>query len=177
MSYCDIVKFDLPLDLASVIAGGIVGFLLVFLVDLIKKPRVKFIGFIKSPSNFGELHKIKFKLNGVSSPGLSRMTISWCGNSVFANWDESPNPLHDDSEFRAELVPATYDQPIFNGNEYSVPLIIQNNGRYEIFSGWWFGRESGYGPKNIEIDSSTEIRVTLCGSGLVWTKEFTLNDL
>ena len=134
------------------------------------------MGFIQAPSRFGNLYKLKFKVKGKNSPGLSRITINWFGESVFAKWDETPNPLRNDSEFRPELVPATYDQPLFNGQEYLVPLIIENNGEYEIFSGWWFGKDKGYGPSP-KIDSSTKIKVTLSGAGLKWCKKFTINDL
>jgi hypothetical protein len=106
------------------------------------------------------------------------MTINWCGKQVFAKWDETPNPLDEDDiqKFNAGLVPSTYDQPIFYGIKYSIPILINVNSKFEIFSGWWFSKSKGYGP-DPSLDSSTKIRITLTGSGLLWSKEFTINDL
>ncbi|MEW8332898.1 MAG: hypothetical protein AB2558_20465 [Candidatus Thiodiazotropha sp.] len=175
----DFITFSFPLDALSVIAGGIVGFFLVFLVDFIKKPRVKDLGFSVEKVNFGTLYKVRFKLKGKSTPGLTRMTISWCCNKVFAKWDEAPNPIDEDDmkKFNPVLVPSTYDQPIFCGNEYNVPIVINDNSKYEIFSGWWFGKNKGYGP-DPSLNSSTKITLTLTGgSGLLWSKEFTISEL
>ena len=85
----------------------------------------------------GKKDEFRFRLKGLSAPGLSRLTISWSDKTVVAKWDETPNPLERDdlSKFRPELVPATYDQPLFCGNEYVVPVLIERNGRFEIFSG------------------------------------------
>jgi hypothetical protein len=68
---CDLIAFSFPLDAMSVIAGGVVGFCLVFLVDYIKRPRVQDLGFSTADVNFGKLYKLRFKLKGISSPGLS----------------------------------------------------------------------------------------------------------
>ena len=51
----DYVTFKVPLDLASTLAGGVIGFLLVFFVDWVKKPRVRFLGFVPATSNGGIL--------------------------------------------------------------------------------------------------------------------------
>lgn len=173
---CDWVTFNLPLDLASTVAGGIVGFVLVFVVDWIKRPRIQFLGFSSAQANFGKLYKFRFRLKGLSPPGLSRLTISWSDKTVFAKWDETPNPLERDdwSRFRPELVPATYDQPLFCGSEYAVPVIIERDGSHEIFSGWWFGKDSGYGP-DPGVNKQDHIKLTLSGAGLSWAKEFTVD--
>ncbi len=70
---CDWVTFNLPLDLASTVAGGIVGFVLVFVVDWIKRPRIQFLGFSSAQANFGKLYKFRFRLKGLSPPGVSRL--------------------------------------------------------------------------------------------------------
>ncbi|MCU7905914.1 MAG: hypothetical protein KZQ76_08650 [Candidatus Thiodiazotropha sp. (ex Epidulcina cf. delphinae)] len=174
----DYVIFKFPLDLLSTLAGGVVGFVLVFVVDWVRRPRVKFLGFAVVESNFGDLYKLRFQLRGCVEPGLCRMTIQWCCKSVFAKWDETPNPLENDnlSKFKPELVPATYDQPLFFKHEYAVPLVIKNEGKSEIFSGWWFGKDKGYGP-DPGIYPGTEIRVVLSGGGLSWSKTITLAEL
>lgn len=174
----DYLTFKFPLDLLSTLAGGIVGFVLVFVVDLVKRPRVRLLGFAAVPANFGTLYKLRFTLRGCTEPGLCRVTIHWCCKSVFAKWDEAPNPLESDdlSKFKPELVPATYDQPVFFNHEYSVPVVIEKEDKREIFSGWWFGRNNGYGP-DPSVESSAEIRITLSGAGLSWSRAFTLAEI
>lgn len=172
------LKFDWPLDLVSILAGGIVGFLLVFIIDFIKKPRLKVLGFERASVNFGTLYKLRFKIKGRSSPGVCRLRISWSDRNVYAKWDETPNPLDDDnlSKFKPELVPGTFDQPLFKGIEYSVPIVIENNGNREVFSGWWFGKNIGYGP-NPRLEKGFNTKLTLYGTGLSWTRSFTEKEI
>jgi hypothetical protein len=172
------VTLNFPLDLASILAGGIVGFFLVFIVDWVKKPRVKLLGFVPVVFNGGTLHKMRFKVKGLESPGLSCLNIGWCCKNVFAKWDETPNPLEagNANTFRPELVPATYYQPLFCSREYTVPIVFENNGKYEIFSGWWFGKNSGYGP-DPAIGSTVQICLTLNGARLSLSKSFSVNQI
>ena len=175
---CGYVTFSFPLDLASTLAGGVVGFLLVFLVDWVRKPRVRFLGFVPVASNAGTLHKLRFKIWGFQTPGLSSLNIEWCCRNVFAKWDETPNPQEEgeSTKFRPELVPSTYYQPLFCGKEYTIPIIIESHGKHDIFSGWWFGRKSGYGP-DPAIEPTAQIRLTLTGAGLSWSKPFSLSQI
>jgi hypothetical protein len=73
-----------PLDLLSVLASGVVGFLLVFIIDWIWKPRIKVLSFEKVQVNFGILYKLRFRLGGFNSPGVCRLRINWDSKSVFA---------------------------------------------------------------------------------------------
>lgn len=110
------VTLNFPLDLANILAGGVVGFLLVFLVDWVKKPRVKLRKFESVAVNGGTLHKMRFSVGGSETPGLSCLNIEWCCKNVFAKWDETPVPMDsNENKFRPELVPATYYQPLFCG--------------------------------------------------------------
>lgn len=175
---CDYVKFNWPLDLVSTLAGGVVGFLLVFIIDFIKKPKLKALDFDQVKVNFGTLYKFRFKIKGLSSPGVCRLRISWSDKNVYAKWDETPNPLEGDdlSKFRPELVPGTFDQTLFRGNEYSVPIVIENNDYREVFSGWWFGKDIGYGP-NPQLESGFQIKLTLHGAGLSWSRSYTEREI
>ena len=177
-SLSNYLKLDWPLDLVSTLAGGIVGFLLVFIIHFIKKPRMKVLGFEQVSVNFGTLYKLRFKIKGLSSPGICRLRVSWSDKSVYAKWDESPNPLEDDdlSKFKPELVPGTFDQPLFRGIKYSVPIVIENNANREVFSGWWFGKKIGYGP-NPRLEKGFNLKLTLYGAGLSWTRSFTEKEI
>jgi hypothetical protein len=163
---------DWPNILIGAIAGGGVGFLLVYLVDWLWRPRVKEYKFIKEGWNFGTLYKLNFTLKGRSQPGLCALTIQWSSNKgVFAKWDETPNPLEADDPniFRAELVPSTYYLPLFLKRPYSIPILNKADGSYEVFSGWWFGRNNGYGP-NPRLSMSDNLTLTLTGGNFTWSK-------
>ena len=95
----DYATFTFPLDLLSTLAGGVVGFVLVFIVDWVKRPRVKLLGFAVS-TNFGTLYKLRFRLRGCTEPPSSgavslslpsgtKLQIPWrattCQNSSL-NW-------------------------------------------------------------------------------------------
>ncbi len=125
LNFSSFFRFVFPLDLASTIAGGIVGLALVYLVKWLWRPKVKELGFRKEKVNFGTLHKFGFKIKGKEAPGLCSLEIEWCGNKVFAKWDETSNPLKDDKidEFVPERVPQTYYQPIFLNESITCRLL------------------------------------------------------
>jgi len=154
------------------VAGFAASILSVVLIDWIRRPRVSFIGFERVPVNFGVLHKIQFRLRGRASPGLCRFDIHWDGRQVPAKWDEAPNPLEADdlNQFRPELVPATFYQPLFQRRDYAVPILIERNGQLEVFSGWWFGRGRGYGP-NPDLGGVEEIELAVICAGLHWSRQ------
>ncbi len=180
LSFSNFFHFDFPLDLASTIAGGLVGLFLVYLVDWLWRPKVTELGFRKEKVNFGTLYKVGFRLKGRKEPGLCSLEIEWCGNRVFAKWDETPNPLKDDEidKFVPERVPQTFYQPIFSKREYYVPILIEpdNTGNKEVFSGWWFGKKKGYGP-DPAIKDNAKVSLTLTGSNLCWKKEFNVSEI
>lgn len=155
--------------------GAILGVGLTLFVEWLNRPRVKWRGFERVETNFGVLYKAVFELGGRRDPGLSCLTIEWAGRQVFAKWDEAPNPLEADrlDAFRPELVPATFYQPLFTGKRYSVPILVQRDGRPEVFSGWWFGHDRGYGPDPATADPArTQVRLALTGARLTWSKSF-----
>jgi len=167
-----------PLDLVSTIGGGVVGLFLVYLVDWIRKARIKYIGFKKAHATFGTLYKLHFIVKGRRSPGICRMQIRWDGKSVFAKWDENPNPLDRDvlGAFRAELVPSTFDQTLFNGEEYFVPVVIENGATRKVFSGWWFGHQLGYGP-DPTLREGFSIDIVLIGTDIKWSRQFSEKEI
>lgn len=187
----DLIEFRIPVDLGNILvgalAGGVIGFGLVFLVDWSKRPRVKVLGFsahtVKLQNSSGgsisaHLYKLHFRLMGVTPPGLCRMNIAWSDRAVLAKWDETPNPTAEGNSprFRPELVPATFDQALFLGQEYHVPIIIGQGDKYEVFSGWWFGRDTGYGP-DPKVSLTDSIQLTLWGGQLLWSEAFTLDQV
>ena len=115
MSIGDFITFELPIDILAALMGGLVGLALVRGWDWYTQPKVKFLCFVREDVNFGTLHKLKFKIVGKQNPGICQLEIQWDGNSVKAKWDETPNPLENDrpTQFRAELVPTTFYQPLF----------------------------------------------------------------
>ncbi len=166
-----------PLDLVSTVAGGLAGLGLVYLVEWLWRPRVKVLGFRKTPSNIGLLYKFRFKLKGRRSPGFCCLRIEWCGRSVLGKWDETPNPVDrdDPNQFRPELVPSTFFVPLLLKQEYSVPIVIEHDGKREIFSGWWFGRPR-WGP-DPAVGDGARIRLTLAGGDFQWSGEFALAEV
>ena len=150
---------------------------LVYLVAWRWRPRVKQYVFKKSDFNLGPLYKLHFTLRGRANPGLCCLRIEWSGRSVFAKWDETPNPLErdDPSRFVPELVPSTYYLPLLVKHPYAVPIVIEHNGQREVFSGWWFGR--GRFDPDPAIPVGAKIRLTLTGGDLHWTEEFSLEEV
>lgn len=171
---------------ASVAAAFIVGWLF--------RPRVKLLGICAVPYQHGRrrgaLHKIVFELTGRSSPGWCCVEISWPADPeirgadrlrerVFAKWDETAIPCenHDPSAFRPERVPTTYFQPMILHREYAVPIVFSSNQTYDIFSGWWYGKEVGH-KTYVQVEPETELRLTLSGAGIArWTRDITVREL
>ncbi len=183
MSIHDLIIFKLPMDLLGALMGGIVGFVLVKLWDLYSKPKVKILGFVNTNFNCGgELIKLKFKITGKQNPGVCQLELQWCDNSVKAKWDEAPNPIKNDdcNEFKPELVPATFYQPLFLNKEYNVPIIHKENinsvEKFTVFSGWWFGREKGYGP-DPSIKKCCRLKITLSGNNFEYSKEYKVKKI
>jgi hypothetical protein len=176
------MTFRFPIDVTSVVAstlaGGVVGFALVYFVNWLWRPRVEVLGWMKTRVNFGVLYKLRFRLKGRLAPGFCALQIEWDGKTLFAKWDETPNPLEGDdpNRFRAELVPATFYQPLFIGREYRVPIVIERDASLQVFSGWWFGWGRGYGP-DPTLAMSAQIRLSLTGADLRWSAAFNLEDV
>ncbi|MEW5805173.1 MAG: hypothetical protein AB1721_00355 [Patescibacteria group bacterium] len=176
-----LVALKLPVDILGALAGGAVGLILVLIWDWISRPKVKFLGFISEQVNFGTLYKLRFKITGRQNPGICQLEIRWNGNSVKAKWDETPNPLENDqmNQFRAELVPATFYQPLFLQQEYKVPIVHRENNygqQLSVFSGWWFGRNNGYDP-NPSVDRDTELTLILSGNNFQWSKKVKVSEI
>ena len=172
-------KFEMPIDVGGIIVGFVLGVIAPYVVDWLWRPRVRDVGFVRDANfNLGTLYKLRFTLKGRAVPGMCCLRIEWRGRFVFAKWDEAPNPLEGDDlrRFRPELVPATFYQPLFLRRRYLVPVMIEREGRREVFSGWWFGREMGYGP-DPAISERDTVRLTLLGGGFEWTRDFRLDEI
>jgi len=169
------------LDLPNAILGGFVGFILVWVVDFWKNPKIKFDGFQKVKVNFGTLYKIKVKISGHINPGLSVINIKWKDGSVYAKWDENPNPLKDDSlnNFIPEMVPQTFYQNTFCGKTYLLPILHEDkNNKVTVFSGWWFGKDKGYGASVPELINISEIQLEfLSQNANKKSKKYTISDI
>lgn len=179
-----------PIDVPNAIAVGLVGFIVGIISGILvtyglawlQRPRVQFLGFTEDDKfNLGSLYRFRFRLKGSTNPGLSCLQIQWPEGSVLGKWDEAPNPLANDRQFKPELVPATFYQPLFFGKEYSIPVIIKPKGKeqFEVFSGRWFGQGLGYGTDpRIGNPQITSICLTLFGGGgLIYCKDFKVSDI
>lgn len=172
-------RFDTAIDVPGILIGFVLGVVSPYVVDRLWRPRVRAVAFVRDAGfNLGPLYKLRFTLRGRSVPGFCCLRIEWSGGSVFAKWDEAPNPLagDDPNRFRPELVPATFFQPLFLRRQYTVPILIEREGRVEVFSGWWFGRPVGYGPDPAVARGET-IRLTLLGGGFEWSRDFTVDQV
>lgn len=141
-----------PTGIANAFLGGAIGLMLVIFWECVKRPRIYFKDFIKKDDfNYKEtkyLYKIRIGISGIEYPGLSEFKIVWKYGSVKAKWDEKPNPLEGDNSdiFLPELVPQTMQNFIVEKKVYEIPIIHEDSyGTKTVFSGWWFGRDKGYG--------------------------------
>ena len=168
--------------LFGALLGTLVSFFVVKISDYSRKARLRFLGFEEKEVNFGILYKLRFVIKGYNDPGIACIRIDSKGYSTFANWDEAPNPLKKDNikDFIPEMVPSTYFQPIFLKKEYKVPVIIkekEEDNKYFIFDGWWFGKPDGY-YLGEELVESNEITLNvLGGNGLNRKIKFRVKDI
>jgi len=183
------MEAKLSVEILSGLFSGLIGLLLVEIWDLIKRPKVRFLGFKGIKVNFGTLYKLNFKIYGKQHPGICQLEIKWDEKSVKANWDETPNPIKEDKiikdkdgdwvpeTFLPEVVPATFYQPLFLEKDYLVPIIHKDDkGQLSIFSGWWFGRKLGYSP-DPKINESQRIVLILSGNNFEWRKELKVKEI
>jgi hypothetical protein len=149
----------------------------------LRKPRVRFLGYTSVNFGSGTLHKVVFQING-GSPGSSCLHIRWPSHrgrafeEQFAKWDEAANPVDAHSgRFLQWLVPSGYYQPLLPHRLYKVPIVFEGpNGEFEVFSGFWFGRDEGY-LKYRALERETVLTLLLAGTGLLWEKATTPEEL
>jgi hypothetical protein len=170
------------LNVLDAVAGGTVGLGLVYFAAWLRRPYIESYKFEWTNRNFAKLYYLTFKLAGEDSPGFCAMQIKWRGHAVFGKWDETPNPIEKDqvNNFRIELVPQTFYQPLFFDREYSIPILADNRNysppaanlckQLAIFSGWWFGWFNNahlpqYGD-DPTVGEDDELELTLIGTGL-----------
>ncbi len=184
-SWIETKPFDWVAILSGALLGGFVGLGLVYLIDWLSRPKVGRFELVRDETfNLGTLYKLQFTLKGRAQPGTCALSIGWKGHSVFAKWDETPNPLENDdpTRFRPELVPSTYYQPLFLNKIYRVPVIIKSNikrnqrDEYQVFSAWWFGWARGYG-SDPSLQITDQITLTLSGGTFTWSKTFPISDI
>lgn len=166
----------------AALVGVLFSFFVVKISDCSRKPRLRFLGFEDFKIDNVTLYKLNFTIKGYYDPGIACIRIEGKGYNTFAKWDEAPNPLKNDdtNSFIPEMVPSTYFLPLFLRIEYKVPIIIkerQEDNRYFIFDGWWFGKTRGYylGKELIESD---EITLNVFGgNGLKWKRKFEIKNI
>lgn len=174
----------------SAIWGGVIAFMLVFIVEWLRKPKVKFLGFEYSLFNIPNgLYKIKIRICPKISvlkwftyqPGITSLEICYRDKIQFAKWDETPNPLigDDPRQFEASMVPQTFYQILFLDRLYTVPIIHKDKeGKLTIFCGWWFGRDFGYGTaEDYNINKDEKICLILRGNNVFWKKQIKISDI
>jgi hypothetical protein len=170
------------IDWSNALVGALVGWILGFAFDRLivwsRRVKVEFLGFESVQTNFGTLYKMRFRLKGHEDPGECSCEINSNNHTTFAKWDETPNPLRDDSleDFVPDMVPMTFHQRLHIGREYRVPLVVNVNNEFFVFDGWWFGRRAGY-YKQPTLHSRGTVAVSVRGSGFVWSRTFTVEEI
>ncbi len=181
-------NFPFPLpsanDLPNILWGGILGFVLVFLVEWLRTPVVRFKGFQKDEfSDKGILYKAKFLITGkfffpfFALPiGISVLEILYRNHVQFAKWDETPEPVSQ-GQFHPEAVPGTFYQTLFLKKTYCVPVLHQDKDKkLTIFCGWWYGRAVGYG-ENLNIEAHENITLNLKTATSSWARKFKVSNV
>jgi hypothetical protein len=169
-------------NIFSAILGGVIGLLLVFLVEWIKKPRVKFGGFkkeeLKNCKKKEYLYKILVVISGCTSPGYSELYIKWKdksgkNKSVKAKWDELPNPIND------AMIPSTTTYLVIKKGTYYIPVIHEDvDGNLTIFSGWWFFRDSLKDDVAPVVEDSLKMEFEFVSQNKIkTTKKFTVKEI
>jgi hypothetical protein len=164
--------------IAGVLLGAFVGWVVASAFAWLALPRVKHYGFLERIPAYdgGHLHKLWFELLGPSAPGVCSIELTYGDLSRFAKWDEAGAPLTWNGAFWPDLVPSTSMQVLHLGRVYSVPIVYERDGQYQLFSGWWYGRRQAPTAAPI-LDPDASIRIALTGHGLKWTREFKIKDL
>lgn len=159
--------------LGSLVISGFISLVVVLLYEYLSKPRIIFTGFTSTDFNLSDsLYKLNFTIKGKRDPGFSEVSIEWKDSNsnfqkVFAKWDETPNPLDSKGEFVPEMVPQTFRNLLRSGKSYSIPILSKDGNELSVFSGWWFARDSGYGPADrAVVEKKTKITIKLSGSEL-----------
>ncbi len=137
----------ISIDVPGLVLGALSGIGVSYLVAWLWRPRVRHVGFCVTEYENGQLYKLVFEVMGRTPPGTCVLELRWPGNRrgradwerTFAKWDETAIPLSN-GEFRQELVPATYFQPLIPKRQYAVPILHTSaTGDRVVFSGWWYG--------------------------------------
>jgi hypothetical protein len=170
----------LSVDAPGLVLGALSGLGVSYLVAWLWRPRVRHTGFCVSDYQGGVLYKLVFEVKGRTPPGTCAVEIRWPGNTrgirdwerTFAKWDETAIPLSN-GEFRQELVPSTYFQPLIPNREYAVPVLYRSSdGNLVVFSGWWYGFPT-HKPYSA-VEPTWRLLMTLSGTNLrSWTFEIT----
>jgi len=180
--YKNNIYIDILMIVTTSVTAGYTGFLLVEIVDYLRKSKFHFISFTKQSSfnSGGELINLNFEIKGSKSPGYSNIQINWDDKSVYAKWPETANPLEGDrfDKFLPNLVPQTFHLTLYPNKQYSVPLLHIKDNVITVFSGWWFAWNIGlpYGPIPI-IKPTTTLRLSFNGSDLSWNKEYLVTEI
>lgn len=119
-----LIDFHNQLDGWATIASVVIALAVVWVVDGLKKPRVKHLGWHTA----GDFEYFDFIIRGriapnwVSDPGAGRIRLTWRGHGSFAKWDELAEPgLYDQNggfTFQVSMVPQTFYLPLTIGEKY-----------------------------------------------------------
>lgn len=172
------MNIDWPNALVGALVGWILGFAFDRFILWSRRVKVQFLGFESVQTNFGVLHKIRFRLKGHEDPGEANCEIGAHGHVTLAKWDETPNPLRNDrlDAFAPEMVPMTFFHRLHVGKEYRIPLAISVDEGVFVFDGWWFGRGTGY-YKQSPLKPEDTITVSLRGNGFTWSRRFNRQEV
>jgi hypothetical protein len=167
--------------------GGLVGAVMAVLVaEGVRRyqlPRVKFLGVESTKPERGlaggeqYLRRIRFKAKGSTVGTATSIRLRWGpapAQATIAKWDETPepvetNPVTGAGENPPNLVPATFYLPLYAGEEYTVPVLIDwqapDRRVTDVFCGWWYiERQPDRYRLRVDPDDSLEIKV----QGMPW---------
>lgn len=169
---------ELPFEL---LAGGVIGVAVTEFVRWIRQPRVRFVRLETQENVHGltqgkqSLHRIRFRVTGAASGQMSSILLKWgpgIDQGTFAKWDETPEPSAWDSgerKLEPNLIPQTFHLPLFEGREYTVPILIkwetdQASG-LDIFCGWWYAR---WGAEEHPLKVTPDDVISVHVQGMSW---------
>lgn len=174
-----LITFPSEIDGVAAGVGIVTAISVVWLVDWIKTPTIRHLGW----RHVGDFYYFDFEIVGkvlpwwCGDPGTASVVLSWRSYSTFAKWDELPEPWnYEKGKFVPNLVPSTFYLPVTVQKPYSLPLIRLVEGETWVFSGWSYGWPR-YGPDPVVGPNDPICVEVRGGSSLRWRRHVTVSRI